>query len=257
MVGIASAATAVVIGHVAGGTPTDPRRRGRHHAAEPCAAGRSPSSSARSNRSIPAASISASAARPAPTSAPCARCAATPPAADTFPQDVLELQALLGPAAAGPARPGRAGRRHRACRSGSSGSSLFGAQLAAMLGLPYAFASHFAPDALMPALQVYRERFEPSAQLAQALRDGRRQRHRGRDRCRGAAAVHLGAAVLHQPVPRHARPAPAADRRHRDLLVAGREGAGVGDARLLVRRLARDGAGRARGLHRARPAPTS
>ena len=45
------------------------------------------------------------------------------------------------------------------------GSSLFGAQLAAMLGLPYAFASHFAPGALMQALQVYRERFQPSAQL--------------------------------------------------------------------------------------------
>jgi luciferase family oxidoreductase group 1 len=45
------------------------------------------------------------------------------------------------------------------------GSSLFGAQLAAMLGLPYAFASHFAPNALMQALQVYRERFQPSAQL--------------------------------------------------------------------------------------------
>jgi luciferase family oxidoreductase group 1 len=45
------------------------------------------------------------------------------------------------------------------------GSSLFGAQLAAMLGLPYAFASHFAPDALMQALEVYRARFEPSRQL--------------------------------------------------------------------------------------------
>jgi luciferase family oxidoreductase group 1 len=45
------------------------------------------------------------------------------------------------------------------------GSSLFGAQLAAMLGLPYAFASHFAPDALMPALEIYRARFEPSRQL--------------------------------------------------------------------------------------------
>jgi luciferase family oxidoreductase group 1 len=44
------------------------------------------------------------------------------------------------------------------------GSSLFGAQLAAMLGLPYAFASHFAPDALMRALQVYRENFKPSEQ---------------------------------------------------------------------------------------------
>jgi luciferase family oxidoreductase group 1 len=46
------------------------------------------------------------------------------------------------------------------------GSSLFGAQLAAMLGLPYAFASHFAPQQLMQALEVYRANFKPSAQLA-------------------------------------------------------------------------------------------
>jgi luciferase family oxidoreductase group 1 len=45
------------------------------------------------------------------------------------------------------------------------GSSLFGAQLAAMLGLPFAFASHFAPDMLMQALEIYRSRFQPSAQL--------------------------------------------------------------------------------------------
>jgi luciferase family oxidoreductase group 1 len=45
------------------------------------------------------------------------------------------------------------------------GSSLFGAQLAAMLGLPYAFASHFAPGAMMEAIAVYRERFQPSRQL--------------------------------------------------------------------------------------------
>jgi luciferase family oxidoreductase group 1 len=48
------------------------------------------------------------------------------------------------------------------------GSSLFGAQLAAILGLPYAFASHFAPAALMPALQEYRSRFKPSRQLGQS-----------------------------------------------------------------------------------------
>jgi luciferase family oxidoreductase group 1 len=46
------------------------------------------------------------------------------------------------------------------------GSSLFGAQLAAALGLPYAFASHFAPDDLMAAIAIYRESFRPSAQLA-------------------------------------------------------------------------------------------
>src|SRR5581483_5169344 len=45
------------------------------------------------------------------------------------------------------------------------GSSLYGAQLAAALGLPYGFASHFAPAALLPALEVYRERFQPSEQL--------------------------------------------------------------------------------------------
>src|SRR3954453_16126282 len=45
------------------------------------------------------------------------------------------------------------------------GSSLFGAPLAAMLGLPHAFASHFAPAQMMDAIQIYRERFEPSAQL--------------------------------------------------------------------------------------------
>jgi len=47
------------------------------------------------------------------------------------------------------------------------GSSLFGAQLAATLGLPYAFASHFAPQMMMDAIALYRERFEPSEQLAQ------------------------------------------------------------------------------------------
>lgn len=47
------------------------------------------------------------------------------------------------------------------------GSSLFGAQLAAMLGLPYAFASHFAPDAMDAAIDVYRRSFQPSKQLAE------------------------------------------------------------------------------------------
>lgn len=88
-------------------------------------------------------------------------------AAETFPQDVLELQALLGPLQPGQviqAVPG----------TGLNvplwilGSSLYGAQLAAMLGLPYAFASHFAPDALFQAIDLYRERFEPSKQLAKS-----------------------------------------------------------------------------------------
>jgi luciferase family oxidoreductase group 1 len=87
-----------------------------------------------------------------------------PAAADEFPQDVLELQALLAPA-----QPGQAVRAVPG--EGTEvplwilGSSTFGAQLAAMLGLPYAFASHFAPDALTQALGVYRARFKPSKQL--------------------------------------------------------------------------------------------
>jgi luciferase family oxidoreductase group 1 len=84
--------------------------------------------------------------------------------ADTFPRDVVELQRLLAEA-----EPGQAVRAIPGAGSQVPlwilGSSLFGAQLAAALGLPYAFASHFAPDALLPALDVYRDRFEPSRQL--------------------------------------------------------------------------------------------
>jgi luciferase family oxidoreductase group 1 len=84
--------------------------------------------------------------------------------ADSFPTDVQELQALLDDP-----MPGQ--QIHAVPGEGTKiplwilGSSLFGAQLAAMLGLPYAFASHFAPAALVPALQVYRDTFQPSKQL--------------------------------------------------------------------------------------------
>jgi len=85
--------------------------------------------------------------------------------ADTFPRDVLELQAYLAPV--------EPGQRVQAVPAAGTevpiwilGSSLFGAQLAAELGLPYAFASHFAPELLVPALQIYRARFKPSKQLA-------------------------------------------------------------------------------------------
>jgi len=75
----------------------------------------------------------------------------------------LELQALLGPLQSGQAVQAVPG-------TGLNvpiwilGSSLFGARLAAMLGLPYAFASHFAPKLFIPALQIYRSSFIPSAQ---------------------------------------------------------------------------------------------
>ena len=83
------------------------------------------------------------------------------PMADSFPQDVVELLDYLGPERAGAAVRALPGE-------GTNipvwilGSSLFGAQLAAHLGLPYAFASHFAPEHLEQALSIYRERFRPS-----------------------------------------------------------------------------------------------
>ncbi len=84
---------------------------------------------------------------------------------DQFPQDVVELLHYFAPA-----EPGQ--RLQAVPGAGLEvpiwilGSSLYGAQLAAILGLPFAFASHFAPAALVQAIQIYRERFRPSAQLA-------------------------------------------------------------------------------------------
>lgn len=84
--------------------------------------------------------------------------------ADRFPQDVMELQAFLGDPVAGQrvtAWPGAGSR----VPLWLLGSSLFSAELAAHLGLPFAFASHFAPELLMQALQTYRAGFRPSAVL--------------------------------------------------------------------------------------------
>jgi luciferase family oxidoreductase group 1 len=87
-----------------------------------------------------------------------------PSRADDFPEDIVELQRLLAPPESGQAVRAVPG-------AGTEvplwilGSSTFGAELAAQLGLPYAFASHFAPDALLPALEIYRARFKPSKQL--------------------------------------------------------------------------------------------
>ena len=82
--------------------------------------------------------------------------------ADQFPRDVVELKGYF---------KGENGRVRAIPGEGLHiplwilGSSLFGAQLAAMLGLPYAFASHFAPQMMVEAIDLYRERFEPSEQL--------------------------------------------------------------------------------------------
>ncbi len=85
---------------------------------------------------------------------------------DDFPRDVAELQRLLGPA--------QAGQRVTAIPGVGTevpiwilGSSLFSARLAAERGLPYAFASHFAPGQLLEAIELYRRNFKPSAKLAQ------------------------------------------------------------------------------------------
>jgi luciferase family oxidoreductase group 1 len=84
--------------------------------------------------------------------------------ADTFPQDVMELQAYF--------RPVKPGQAVQAVPGGGLGvpiillgSSVFGAQLAAALGLPFVFASHFAPDLLHEALDLYRGKFRPSDTL--------------------------------------------------------------------------------------------
>ncbi|MFN5668164.1 LLM class flavin-dependent oxidoreductase [Bradyrhizobium sp.] len=165
MAGIASAATSVVIGHIAAGTSTIRVGAGGimlpNHAPYVIAEqvgtlarlfpdridlglGRAPGTDQLTLRAL----------------------RRTPESAENFPQDVLEVQAFL--AAAGP------NQRIQAVPAAGTdvplwilGSSNFGAMLAGELGLPYAFASHFAPELLLQALQIYRARFKPSEQLAQ------------------------------------------------------------------------------------------
>lgn len=164
MTGIASAATAVVISHIASGTKTIRVGAGGimlpNHAPMIIAEqfgtletlypgridlglGRAPGTDQQTLRALRRSYESA----------------------ESFPQDVQELQAFLAPE-----QPGQAIRAVPGVGTNVPlwmlGSSLFGAKLAAVLGLPYAFASHFAPDALEQALDVYRSEFQPSAQLA-------------------------------------------------------------------------------------------
>ena len=163
MSGIASAATSVVIGHIAGGTKTI-----RVGAGGVMLPNHSPLVIAEqfgTLESLYPGRIDLGLGRAPGSDMATARALRRDPAAgDTFPHDVVELQSYLGP-------PDRTQTIRAVPGSGLNvpiwilGSSLFGAQLAAMLGLPYAFASHFAPDALMQALEVYRTRFEPSGAL--------------------------------------------------------------------------------------------
>ncbi len=163
--GIASAATAVVIGHVAGGTTTI--RVGSGGVMLPNHSPLVIAEQFGTLASLYPGRIDLGLGRAPGTDQLTARALRRDHVnnADTFPQDVEELRALFGPV--------QPGQRIRAVPGAGLevplwilGSSLFGAQLAAMLGLPFGFASHFAPDMLMQALDIYRDRFQPSAQLA-------------------------------------------------------------------------------------------
>ncbi|GGJ00965.1 LLM class flavin-dependent oxidoreductase [Halopseudomonas pertucinogena] len=165
MEGIASAATSIVIAHIAGGTSTIRVGAGGimlpNHAPYVIA-----EQFGTLERLYPGRIDLGLGRAPGTDQITLRALRRSPAAADNFPQDVLELQAWLGPASAD--------QRIRAVPATGTqvplwilGSSMFGASLAAELGLPYAFASHFAPDMLLPALQLYRERFKPSEQLAE------------------------------------------------------------------------------------------
>jgi luciferase family oxidoreductase group 1 len=164
-IGIASAATAVVIAHVAGGTETI--RVGAGGIMLPNHAPIVIAEQFGTLEALHPGRIDLGLGRAPGTDQLTIRALRRDPlSADTFPRDVVELQHYLADA-----QPGQAVRATPGAGSHVPlwilGSSLFGAQLAAMLGLPYAFASHFAPDALLPALEVYRARFQPSEQLQQ------------------------------------------------------------------------------------------
>jgi luciferase family oxidoreductase group 1 len=163
MTGIASAATAVVIGHLAGGTSTI--RVGAGGIMLPNHAPMVIAEQFGTLESLYPGRIDLGLGRAPGTDQLTIRALRrNPQDAAHFPQDVQELQAFLAPA--------QPGQRIQAVPGGGTevplwilGSSTFGAQLAAALGLPYAFASHFAPDELMAALDVYRSTFTPSKQL--------------------------------------------------------------------------------------------
>jgi hypothetical protein len=146
-----------------------PARSGSAPAASCCPTIRlwsSPNNSARWLPYFPGASILAWAVLPARTSSPCALCAATPPPAKrASPAMSRSCSIILSrPSPGKKSAPSLAGLE---VPIWLLGSSLFSAQLAALLGLPFAFASHFAPSDLREALQVYREIFKPSEQLQQ------------------------------------------------------------------------------------------
>ncbi|HXW09016.1 MAG TPA: LLM class flavin-dependent oxidoreductase, partial [Steroidobacteraceae bacterium] len=164
MAGVASAATSVVIGYIAGGTRTI-----RVGAGGIMLPNHSPLVIAEQfgtlARLFPGRIELGLGRAPGTDQETVRALRRTPGAAERFPDDVVEVQRFFEPAAAG--------QRVQAVPAAGTrvplwilGSSTYGAALAAELGLPYAFASHFAPQQLMTALHVYRSRFRPSEQLA-------------------------------------------------------------------------------------------
>ena len=163
MVGVASAATSLIIGHIAQATKTI--RVGAGGVMLPNHAPYVIAEQFGTLETLYPGRIDLGLGR-APGTDPLASRAHRRPieGADQFPRDVMELQAFLAPPAEGQrivATPG-AGTQ---VPLWILGSSQYGATLAAELGLPYAFASHFAPDMLLPALEIYRSGFKPSEQL--------------------------------------------------------------------------------------------
>jgi luciferase family oxidoreductase group 1 len=165
MPGIASAATSVVIAHVAGGTKTI-----RVGAGGIMLPNHSPLVIAEQFGTLAAlfpGRIELGLGRAPGTDGLTARALRRDfdAGAEDFPRDVVELQAYF--------KPVQPGQRIRAVPGAGLevpiwllGSSLYSAQLAAVLGLPFAFASHFAPDLLQQAASIYRARFQPSESLA-------------------------------------------------------------------------------------------
>jgi len=164
MPGIASAATAVVIGYVAGGTSTI--RVGAGGVMLPNHAPLVIAEQFGTLESLYPGRIDLGLGRAPGTDQQTARALRRElgNSDDQFPRDVLELQHYFQTAV-----PGQVVRAVPGAGLNVPiwllGSSLFSAQLAGLLGLPYAFASHFAPDDLMAALEIYRSKFRPSAAL--------------------------------------------------------------------------------------------
>jgi luciferase family oxidoreductase group 1 len=164
MPGIASAATAVLIGHVAGGTSTI--RVGAGGVMLPNHAPLQVAEQFGTLAALYPGRIDLGLGRaPGTDQATMRALRRYADGAETFPDDVLELLHYFEPA-----RPGQAVRAVPGAGLDVPvwllGSSLFSARLAAALGLPFAFASHFAPDAMDAALDIYRREFRPSARLA-------------------------------------------------------------------------------------------